>query len=130
MQSVIGHPQHNPPAGTGRRGVAIGKVQLAAFAVEAQVQLELIARAHQLLEFQHFHAAESGRQVQQLLAQAQGPVDLHHAGQYRSAGEVAAEVRKVRRHDQSQVPFTVGFDLLQHFGALGRGAISSASTSA
>ncbi|MCY1384063.1 hypothetical protein D9M69_722660 [compost metagenome] len=83
------------------------------------MQLDFIAGAHQLLEFQHFHADEAGRQVQQLPVQAQGPVDLHHARQYRRGGEVAAEVRQVWRHDQLQVPLTVGFDVFQHFGSLG-----------
>ncbi len=82
------------------------------------MQLDFIAGAYQLLEFQHFHPDEARRQVQQLPAQAQGPVDLHHAGQDRGGGKVAAEIRQVRRHDQLQAPLAVGLDLLQHVGRL------------
>jgi hypothetical protein len=81
--------------------------------VEAQVQLDFIARAHQLLELQHFHAGEfSGR----FSSCGRGSAPIRPAPRRATPGlgEVAAEVGQVRWHAQLQAPLAVGFDLLQH----------------
>ena len=79
--------QQDPPAGAGGVLVAIGEIQFAAARVEAQVQLDFIAGADQLLELEHFHAGECLRQVHQLLAQMHCPLHLHHTGQHRRGGK-------------------------------------------
>ncbi|MNC81700.1 hypothetical protein D3C75_1349080 [compost metagenome] len=53
-----------------------------------------------MLEFQHFHAGELARPVEQLLSQGQRPVDLDHAWQHRGLREVTVEIGQVRRHCQ------------------------------
>src|SRR3989344_2780338 len=93
-----GGSQQNTPGGAGGLAVAEGEVQLAARGVETQGQLQLIAGAHQLLELQHFHAAEARRQIfNQAARQLLRPVDLHHARQYQGLRKVAGEGRKVER---------------------------------
>ncbi|KZX65326.1 hypothetical protein A3710_01175 [Stutzerimonas frequens] len=92
----------------------IGEVQLAAGMIETQAQLQVIARASELLELEHFHATEAWRQVvDQFAREVHRPLDLNDARQDRRTREMAAEVRQVQRHAQLDLPVIV-LPLLLH----------------
>ncbi len=82
--------QHTGQAGAQQIGDD-GRHRAFALNVQAQGQCQFVAWAHQLLELEHFHAAEAPVLLQQGRGQGDGPVDLDHARQYRGLREVSGQ---------------------------------------
>src|SRR5471030_607838 len=87
--------EHDAAAGVLAAGGYVAELQAAFVRVVQQFQLHRIVRQDHLLELQRVDGAELRRQVEILAAIADRPFDLHDAGQYRRAGEMAVEIKQV-----------------------------------